>query len=260
MQSLPPGGFVELDDSELRHACSVLRMSAGSQAVVFDGSGREAVVRFQSVSKRSAEVVIESICEADRELPGTLTIAAALPKGDRQKTLIDGLTELGVTRLIPLITHRGVAQPVDSALDRLRRGVIEASKQCTRTRLMQITEPMSVRSLAESASDSTASTLRPARFVAHPYPLSDGSAQPTRLRDAVTSTSSSDVTIAIGPEGGFTDEEVQELHAAGWRLIGLGSRLLRIEIAALSAAAQAAAALEQVAELNPQGQGDLPCA
>src|SRR5205823_14535109 len=78
--------------------------------------------------------------EVSRELSFSLTLAVALPKGERQKWLIEKATELGVTRIVPLVTERGVAQPVESALDRLRRGVIEASKQCGRNRLMEIAQ------------------------------------------------------------------------------------------------------------------------
>src|SRR5205823_8730666 len=82
--------------------------------------------------------------EVSRELSFSLTLAVALPKGERQKWLIEKATELGVTRLVPLVTERGVAQPVESALDRLRRSVIEASKQCGRNRLLEIAAPARV--------------------------------------------------------------------------------------------------------------------
>ncbi len=79
--------------------------------------------------------------EISREPRVELTLAVALPKGERQKWLVEKLTELGAARLVPLITERGVAQPVEAAMVRLRRAVIEASKQCERNRLMEIAPP-----------------------------------------------------------------------------------------------------------------------
>ena len=86
----------------------------------------------------------------------------ALPKGDRQKWLVEKAVELGVTRIVPLRTQRGVAQPVEQALVRLRRAVIEASKQCGRNRLLQIDEPRAWPDFVADAADT------PCRLLAHP--------------------------------------------------------------------------------------------
>jgi len=108
--------------------------------VLFDGSGAEFTAQVERVGRGEAELTILSREQIDRELPLKLTVGTALPKGDRQRWLVEKAVELGVSRLVPLATARSVARAGRKSLARLRRTVIEASKQCGRNRLMEITE------------------------------------------------------------------------------------------------------------------------
>lgn len=222
----PPivGGRATLLGDEARHLSAVMRAAVGDEITLFDGSGAEFTGRIESIRKPAVELAIAERREISREQPREVTLAVALPKGDRQKWLVEKATELGVTRLIPLITERGVAQPVDSALERLRRSVIEASKQCGRNVLLEIGPPVAAADCFVSAP----STAR--RLIADPSgePLStnaESTAQP--------------IVAAIGPEGGFSSAELAAASAAGWQAIRLGPRILRIETAALAIAAWA---------------------
>jgi 16S rRNA (uracil1498-N3)-methyltransferase len=217
------GDAARLTGAEAQHLARVMRAQVGDEVILFDGGGDEFTGRITAISKSAVDLEITERRSLDRELPHQLTLAVALPKGDRQKVLVEKLTELGVTRLIPLITQRGVAQPVESALDRLSRSVIEASKQCGRNRLMEIAAPVDVAQLAEAAPSAVL------RLVAHP----DGE------RLAELGGASGDILAAVGPEGGFTDAEVSALERAGWRRVALGPRILRIETAAMALAAWA---------------------
>jgi len=221
--SLIAGDAARLTGAEAQHLARVMRAQVGDEVILFDGGGDEFTGRITAISKSAVDLEITERRSLDRELPHQLTLAVALPKGDRQKVLVEKLTELGVTRLIPLITQRGVAQPVESALDRLSRSVIEASKQCGRNRLMEIAAPVDVAQLAEAAPSAVL------RLVAHP----DGE------RLAELGGASGDILAAVGPEGGFTDAEVSALERAGWRRVALGPRILRIETAAMALAAWA---------------------
>jgi len=226
-ESLPALGAFQLDQDESRHASSVLRMAIGDVCLAFDGCGGEARCTVSGLSKRAVELTIEARIDTDRELTKRLQFCVALPKGDRQKTLIDFLVQLGVQTLLPLIAKRGVAQPVDSALARLRRSVIESSKQCGRNHLMKIAEPISIDQLCQPAADQA--TLR---LVAHPY------GEVTSLSSLAPSfATATTITMLIGPEGGFTEDEVLALLASGWLAIGFGPRILRVEVAANYAAA-----------------------
>jgi 16S rRNA (uracil1498-N3)-methyltransferase len=226
-------GRVMLAGDEARHLASVMRAEAGDEVTLFDGSGAEFAARVIAVGKQAVELEIIERREVDRELPIDLTLAVALPKGDRQKWLVEKATELGATRIVPLITTRGVAQPVDAALERLRRSVIEASKQCGRNRLLEIAEPQTAAEYVASVSPDSL------RLWADPTGESLSDILPAGARP---------IHCAIGPEGGFSPEEAAAAKQAGWRRVSLGSRILRIETAALMLAAWTAAS----APLQPQ--------
>jgi len=234
---------------EAHHLIHVMRAAPGLKVVLFDGSGAEFHASVDRVGRSEVELAILTREEIDRELPLDLTLGVALPKGERQKWLVEKAVELGVTRLAPLRTQRGVAQPVEQALVRLRRAVIEASKQCGRNRLMQIEEPQSWPDFVAAAANA------PCRLLAHPQRACEPEfAIASRLQDSRVLTNSSALTnsrgltapgacpadtlptrvlLAVGPEGGFADDELARAVAAGWRTVDLGPRILRVETAAL---------------------------
>ncbi len=222
------GERLTLDGPEAHHLLHVLRAEVGRQVVLFDGSGAEFDAAVVSRARQSVELRIVELREVDRELPLALVVGVALPKGERQKWLIEKLTELGAAAVVPLVVERGVAQPTGGALGRLERWVVEASKQCGRNRLMQIDTPRTWHEWLNASDERTADVRR---LVAHPggVPLAElelAAPLPTLL--------------AIGPEGGLTDDEVAAAVAAGWQAVDLGRRILRVETAAVALAAAVA--------------------
>ena len=231
----PPieGQRVLLGGSEAHHLIHVMRLQPGDTVILFDGSGAE--FRGQIANLRRSEVEIDVLARAvvDRELPLSLTLGVALPKGDRQKWLVEKMVELGVTSLVPLRTVRSVAQPGNQALDRLQRTVIEACKQCGRNRLMELAEP---RDWSDYVGDAPAAAWR---LIAHP-----ATSDPPGIAAGVSHPMRNDVQrrpifLAVGPEGGFSEEEVTLATATGWQVRDLGPRLLRVETAALFLVASA---------------------
>lgn len=222
---------VTLDGPEAHHMLHVMRAAVGTEITLFDGSGAEFPAVVEALRRSEAVVRVVERREINRELPHDLVVGVALPKGDRQKWLVEKLTELGVATLVPLATERGVAQPTASAAERLTRSVIEAAKQCGRNRLMQIAEPQSWNDwittawLGSSASEPPAA---PRHLVAHPngQPLTE-----------INLSEPAPIYLAIGPEGGFTDAEVAAAVAAGWQQVSLGASILRVETAAIALAA-----------------------
>jgi 16S rRNA (uracil1498-N3)-methyltransferase len=217
------GVHASLTGPEARHLARVMRAQRGDQVILFDGSGMECLAEITEIRRDEVEFDVLSRDAVDRELPFGLTLAVALPKGDRQKWLIEKAVELGVTRVIPLRAERSVVQPGEGALQRMSRWVIDASKQCGRNRLMDIAPPQTWPDLLETSGDI------PLRLIAHP-----GSEDET---GGPLLSPTSDVLAAIGPEGGFTDDEVAAARDAGWRAIDLGPRILRVETAATYLAA-----------------------
>lgn len=216
------GNTATLAGQEALHVAKVMRARIGDEITLFDGSGDEFTARIANIGRSEIKLEIVDRRTVSRELTFSLTLGVALPKGDRQKRLVEKLTELGVTRLVPLIAQRGVAQPEPKTIVRLRRSVIEASKQCGRNHLMEISEPLPC---SNFLNESPPSALR---VLAHP---GSDTASPIPRREQ------RDVILAIGPEGGFTDDEVSQSGKEGWQRVNLGSRMLRVETAALALAA-----------------------
>lgn len=221
----PPiqGDRAALCGDEAHHLAKVMRAKPGDEIIVFDGGGSEWLARVAEV--RRGEVALDLIERRDghRELDADLTLAVALPKGERQRWLVEKSVELGVRRLVPLITDRGVAQPVDNALARLRRTVIEASKQCGRNRLMEIAPP---ESWHEFGARQAAGQVR---WMADPL----GEELVPCLNGLRAAGGRFSLVFAVGPEGGWTEGERHAAASHGWRIVSLGPHLLRVETAAL---------------------------
>lgn len=188
---------------------------------VFDGQGRTWPARIATLGRDRVGLELGAPIEASPSAR-TLTLAVALPKGDRQKWMVEKLTELGCTRLVPLVTTRGVAEATPGAVQRLMRSSIEACKQCGRTTLLEIAAPVPI---AEVLSQRDAATLA---LVADPEGEPLG---PTLAGHAGA------ILALVGPEGGFTAEELALAIAAGCRRVSLGPHVLRVETAAIALAA-----------------------
>jgi 16S rRNA (uracil1498-N3)-methyltransferase len=212
----------ELREGEAHHLAKVMRIPVGAEILLFDGTGMEYTAQVSAISKAKISLDILTRQLVDRESPVDLTLAVALPKGDRQKFVLEKAVELGVRTFVPLETKRGVAEADAAVLERLRRQVIEASKQCERNRLMQIANPVSLAKLVEQTPVSTT------RLLAHPR---------REAFQANSIQSEHPIVLAIGPEGGFTEEEVALAESAGWKILSLGPRILRVETAALALSA-----------------------
>jgi 16S rRNA (uracil1498-N3)-methyltransferase len=217
-------GSVSLGDAEAHHLLHVMRAAVGDSVTLFDDSGAEFTGVIEKTGRSEVQLRITGRHEISRELPIPLNVGVALPKGERQKWLVEKLTELGVTTLTPLITHRGVAQPTGAVLERMERTVIEAAKQCGRNRLMSIEPPQSWEAWILSG---VLADWRPTerRLVAHPGGI--------RL-SKIDFSAPLDTRLAIGPEGGLSDAEVAAATQAGWQSVDLGSRILRVETAAVA--------------------------
>ena len=218
----PPlvAGEVFLDEGEARHCFSVMRARAGDEVELFDGEGRFGAATLTHCDRKRVSASVE-VVHMKESSTAPLHLYVSLPKGDRQKWLVEKCVELGVATLTPMVTSRSVAQPTEKALERLRRAVIEACKQCNRNRLMEVKPP------AEFATSLDAPAENCHRWIAHPYdatPLTMPDDQHPRC-------------AMIGPEGGFSDEEMSQARASHWRTVQLGNNILRVETAALTLAA-----------------------
>lgn len=216
---------VRMAGVEAHHLLHVMRCRPGDAVILFDGSGREFQASVVGSGRDWVDVQVHSSSEINRELSCELVIAAPLPKGDRQRTLVEKLVELGVTSFVPLAAARAISQGSDNAISRLRRYAIEASKQCGRNWLMHIENAVDCETFFSTQAGST-------KIIAHPggIPISQ-----VRWLDSIA--------VAVGPEGGFTRDELQMAQDHGWQNVDLGPRTLRTETAAIFLATAANIAL-----------------
>jgi 16S rRNA (uracil1498-N3)-methyltransferase len=224
------GGRLTFDADEARHIARVLRLTPGDVIAAVDGQGQEFTVRLDRVSGRAAAGTVVSRRHRDTESLLAITLAQGIPKGDRMEAIIRATTELGVARIVPLLTERTVVrlQPGQwrAREARWQRVVREAAKQCGRA-LVPVVEPP--RSLPEVLGEGVVPGLT--------ICLSELAADDLSAVLERTGRSHLRVTLVVGPEGGLTSEEVELATGAGASAAGLGPRVLRTETAGIAAVA-----------------------
>jgi len=218
-EHLPDAGAAfTLTGDEAHHAAASRRLAPGDTLWLFDGRGGLARATLGQITQRGRELALR-IDERRTEPPPqpSLHLACALPKGDRQGVLLDMATQLGMTQFTPLVCERGVAKTGTQGPGRWRRICLEACKQSRRVYLPEIREPASPAQVAARHRGS---------WIAHPSGVAAGEMLAGTLPDALT--------LLVGPEGGFTEEEVRQAVEHGAHAVSLGSAILRIETAAIS--------------------------
>lgn len=223
---MPSGDVALLEGTEAHHLSRVLRKTKGERIEIFDGDGHFALAEIEAVEKKSVELKVLERGVSPPPL-GQVVLASAVPKGDRFRWLVEKAVELGVDRLVPLITERSVVKPGEGKREKVEQAVIEASKQCRRNYLMEVADPKPWPVFLKECLAQNDLT-----FMAHP--------EGAHLRDVFPARFPDRIIFIVGPEGGFTDEEIREATQAGAIPVGLGPNILRIETAALTLAAFAA--------------------
>lgn len=222
-------GTMAFEGSEFHHMVRVTRHQVGDSVVLFDGAGREAEAKIEHISRHAATLKVGKVATLPEEPGPYLILAVAMPKASRSQTLIEKAVELGVSKVIPLTTSRSVVDPRRSKLDQLRNNIIAASKQCGRSRLMEVGDVV-------PWADFVASDLMGAgTAVAHPggVPFNESLVSSIVAGSGRKKATTDTLVGVIGPEGGFTVEEVTQAVTRGARLVNLGPRILRVETAAM---------------------------
>ena len=217
--NLALGPTVCLEGEEAHHLARVRRIRVGESVQLFDGSGMECRCSVREIHRESVVLDIESHDWISRELPFSLTLACAVAKGDRLRWLVEKATELGVVSFVPIITERSRDRAQHLRPDRTARWIIEASKQCGRNVLMRVEEPVVWTDYVASLAATGPKVIADPRGIPVSQLCRDGRSEA--------------VFAAVGPEGGFTDAELRSARDRGWTSVCLGSRILRVETAAL---------------------------
>ena len=216
-EPLGEGARLDLDPAQANYLGNVLRMAQGSELLVFDGESGEWLAQVaEAGKKRMALSVRHRTCEPET-IPD-VWLAFAPVKRNQTDWLVEKATELGVARLVPVITRRTIVERVK--LERLEAIAIEAAEQCGRTRLPQVSEPLPLAHFLKCRD--AARTL---------YFADEAGGEP-----AAGAFAPGPAAILTGPEGGFTDDERSLVRSAPNALpVSLGPRILRAETAALAA-------------------------
>jgi 16S rRNA (uracil1498-N3)-methyltransferase len=222
------GGSATMAGAELEHMRRVLRLGIGDSVTLFDDEGWEHEGIISSYSDGAGEIKIASSQRPERESPVRITLAQALGKGDKFDWVVEKATELGAAAVVPFLCRRTVPKLDGSGREkkaaRWRRIALSAAKQSGRTKIPQIFDIMDFFDLV----------LRPwpadLKIIFWENETSRGLARLGEEKSVVAS-----LLLVVGPEGGFTPEEVREATAAGFHSASLGKRILRTETAAVTA-------------------------
>jgi 16S rRNA (uracil1498-N3)-methyltransferase len=235
----PPSAFtpgidrVDLASDEARHLRDVLRLKPGDEVYVFDGAGKEFHCHVEESRRDTAHLkVISEVEPARPESPLQLTLAVALLKGEKFDLVVQKATELGVTRVVPVITKHADIRLRDESdavkrVVRWQRIALEAAKQSGRAVVPQVDSPVAFGSLIQTAASDGAIPC-----------LMFSEREGQSLREAAKNLPSevSMITALVGSEGGWANEELEAARDAGWAIVTLGGRTLRAETAAIAVA------------------------
>lgn len=209
---------------ESHHAITALRLGIGDSVQLFDGQGRVAIGCIIEATRGCVVVQVEGDpCVVAPPRPA-LTLCTAIPRAARQSFLFEKCTELGVSTIVPTIYQRSTVRSEQKSTKKWRRAVVEAGKQCGSTWLPRVADPTDLNGTLASRTEQ----LLLAGATTCGQPLAD---MLRLLRPA------HDAAVWIGPEGGMTDEELDALCNLGAKPVSLGQNTLRVETAAIVAAA-----------------------
>ena len=221
---------VELDGPLAHRIAKVLRLRAGDEIALFDGSGMDVHVRLDDVSDRRVAGSVLAPTNGPAEPRVRVHLYQSITKADRFEWLIEKGTELGVASVVPLVTARAVVRPEGEGnrAERWHRIAVEAAEQCGRSAVPVIGTPARF-----DAAIASAQGLRLLPYEAADHLASNIQSALTRAIDELFALG--EVSIFIGPEGGFEPAEVQLAQSSSATIVTMGERVLRAETAGLTA-------------------------
>lgn len=226
-QAMQPGRDIELPSQASTHIARVLRLQCGHRLNVFDGEGNEYAAEVVSLAKHVVTVrVTEPIDAINRESPLRITLAHGIARGDKMDWILQKATELGVTRIVPLVTERTEvrldAERRERRLAHWRSVIIAACEQCGRNRVPDLDTPLRLADWLATGLNSQGLRL---------------ALDPEGELSVRTLSPHNAATLVIGPEGGLSAHDMAALAQAGFLSLRLGPRILRTETAGIAALA-----------------------
>ncbi|HEX5479378.1 MAG TPA: 16S rRNA (uracil(1498)-N(3))-methyltransferase [Dehalococcoidia bacterium] len=225
------GDSVEIDGDLAHRIVKVLRLRAGDEIALFDGSGTDARVRIDAVMAHVVTATVVERAPGPMEPRVGVSLYQSITKGERFEWLLEKGTEIGVSRFVPLITARSVVRTAGEGnrMERWRRIVVEATEQCERSRVPEIEQPMSLDDALRAATG----------VLLLPYEAAGETARTVQaaLDASIDELFACDeVSVFIGPEGGYEPAEVERAKEHGALVVTMGQRVMRSETAGMVAA------------------------
>lgn len=209
------------------HLRQSLRTKVGETLMFGDGAGHRYRAEITELTKSMMTGRILEVTTQPNDLSPSVTLALAVLKGEKMDWVIQKATELGVRHIIPLQTHNTIVQlrpeRIEAQLARWQRIALEAAQQSEQWQMATIAPPQTIETLLAAQSTHTTTLILAERH-------EGGSLQTVKL----PSDTADSVIVIIGPEGGWTNEEVAQAEQAGYRLISLGAQILRADTAAIA--------------------------
>lgn len=227
-----PGAFsdrsVVITGEDVNHVKNVLRLKENDELIVSDGRGRDYHCRISGITNEEVVADICDICDNFSELSTEITLFQGFPKGDKMELIIQKTVELGVTRIVPVMTKRTVVKLDDKKAkkktERYNMIAESAAKQSGRGMIPEVTMPVSFAEAVSMAEKLDMNII--------PYEEAEGVEYSRNIIKSIKGKKS--LGIFIGPEGGFAREEVEKALDAGISAITLGHRILRTETAGMA--------------------------
>jgi 16S rRNA (uracil1498-N3)-methyltransferase len=221
---------LELDQDEAHHCIDVVRATVGQRVVVFNGRGIEAVAEISGIARSRVQLKTLQISQTP-PLPCAITLAQAIPKGKNMDLIVQKGTELGVSKIVPLISERTVVQvepgEAEKKTEKWRQIVIEAGKQCGQSRLPDVSSPVTPKQLFADFDGYEVALIASLQSDSRSFKSAQADFREQYRRRP------KNVLILIGPEGDFTPAEAASAKSAGCSPISLGPIVLRTETAAI---------------------------
>jgi len=222
-EALAAGKSLVLEGSAANHIMRVLRLRDGDVLTLFDGRGGEHGARITGFRRDSVQVEVQEHRDVERESKLNLTLAQGISRGERMDWVMQKATELGVTRIIPVITERTMVKlderQSERKLEHWRAIVIAACEQSGRNRVPEVAAPCAYHEVLRSGDGNGKKLLL----------------SPTGNLNARDLALSGRATLLVGPEGGLSPEEQEQAVGAGFEQVRMGPRVLRTETAAIAA-------------------------
>lgn len=228
MDGRESGTSITLTGGDVNHIRNVLRLKPGEQILISDGRGRDYYCRISDIDGEHVVADIEDVCDNFAELPVEVTLFQGYPKSDKMDLIVQKMVELGVHRIVPVFTARTVvkldAKKAAKKTERYNLIAESAAKQSGRGLIPEVLTPVTFAHAIEMASELDMNII--------PYEEAEGLEYSRKVLSEIHGKKS--LGIFIGPEGGFSRDEVEQAMSAGAKSITLGHRILRTETAGLA--------------------------